>query len=64
MDERMMILLNTPVHSISIIFLQNFKSGVNMSSSHQINFYCILTAYPNYLSFLSMQPPYQAEEKR
>ena len=31
MEERMMILLNTPVDSVSTTFLQNFMSGINMS---------------------------------
>ena len=50
MEERMMILLNIPVHSISITFLQIFLSGVNMSSSYQVNFNG-LKADTNFLSF-------------
>ena len=43
-----MIQLSAHIHSLSITFLQNFVSGVNMSSSYQI----IVNAYEDYFNFL------------
>ena len=59
MKQGMMILLNTPVHSISTTFLQNLMSGI---ICHQA-----FTGYEQLILipclFLSVQPPYQAQEK-
>ena len=59
MEQRMMILLNTPVHSISTTILQNVMSGI---TCHQA-----FTGYEKLILipclFLSMHPPYQAQEK-